>query len=85
MFTMGVGMVYSRNQDPMYLIKRGIKTMLLGLVVNIGEFFLPHYLAGRLLGAWDIFPIAVMAASLLALVSEVIFCRRRENWKAEQE
>ena len=58
MFTMGVGMVYSRNQDPNYLIKRGVKTMLLGLVVNIGEFFLPHYLAGKLLGEWDIFPIA---------------------------
>ena len=25
MFTMGVGMVYSRNQAPAYLIKRGIK------------------------------------------------------------
>ncbi len=58
MFAMGVGMVYSRNQDPVYLIKRGIGLMLLGLVVNIGEFFLPHYLAGKLLGMWDIFPIA---------------------------
>ena len=58
MFSMGVGMVYSKNQDPIYLIKRGIKLMLLGLVVNIGEFFLPHFLAGKLLGEWDIFPIA---------------------------
>lgn len=58
MFSMGVGMVYSRNQEPVYLIKRGIKLMLLGLVVNIGEFFLPHFLAGKLLGEWDIFPIA---------------------------
>lgn len=58
MFAMGVGIVYSRNQMPGYLIKRGIKLMLIGLVVNIGEFFLPHYLAGKLLGEWDIFPIA---------------------------
>lgn len=58
MFAMGVGIVYSRNQAPGYLIRRGIKTMLLGMVVNIGEFFIPHYLAGKLLGAWDIFPIA---------------------------
>lgn len=58
MFTMGVGMVYSRNQDPVYLIRRGIKLMLLGVVVNVGEFFLPHFLAGKLLGKWDIFPIA---------------------------
>ena len=58
MFAMGVGYVYSRNQDPGYLITRGIRIMLLGLVVNVGEFFLPHFLAGKLLGEWDIFPIA---------------------------
>ena len=58
MFTMGIGIVYSRNQNPVYLIRRGIKMMLLGVVVNVGEFFLPHFLAGTLLGMWDIFPIA---------------------------
>lgn len=60
MFAMGVGMVYSRNQAPAYLIKRGISLMILGLVVNVGEFFLPHFLAGKLLGASyaEIFPIA---------------------------
>lgn len=58
MFCMGVGMVYSRNQEPAYLVKRGIKLMLLGLVVNVGEFLLPHYVAGKLLGEWDIFPTA---------------------------
>lgn len=58
MFAMGVGIIYSRNQDPVYLIKRGVRLMLLGVVVNIGEFFLPHFLAGKLLGKWDIFPIA---------------------------
>lgn len=58
MFSLGIGTVYSRNQDPVYLMKRGVKQMLLGIVVNIGEFFLPHYLAGNLLGKWDIFPIA---------------------------
>ena len=58
MFSMGVGIVYSRNQEPVYLIRRGIKLMLLGVVVNVGEFILPHFLAGKLLGKWDIFPIA---------------------------
>ena len=58
MFAMGVGMVYSKHQEPIYMIKRGIKLMLLGLVVNVGEFILPHFLAGKLLGEWDIFPIA---------------------------
>lgn len=58
MFAMGVGMVYSRNQEPGYMVKRGIKLMLLGLVVNVGEFLLPHFVAGKLLGEWDIFPTA---------------------------
>ncbi len=58
MFAMGVGMIYSKKQDPIHLITRGVKIMLLGVVVNVGEFFLPHYLSGRLLGKWDIFPIA---------------------------
>ena len=58
MFAMGVGIVYSRNQEPIYLIKRGFKLMLLGVVVNVGEIILPHFLAGALLGKWDSFPIA---------------------------
>ena len=60
MFSMGFGTVYSRNQAPGYLIKRGIKMMLLGIIVNIGEFFIPHYLAGYLLSEdiGNMFPIA---------------------------
>ena len=51
MFAMGVGMVYSRNQEPRYLIVRGIKLLQLG-------FFVPHFLAGNLMNDWDRFPIA---------------------------
>ncbi len=61
MFAMGVGFVYSRNKKPFYMVSRGIKLMLIGVAVNIGEFFIPHFLSGELLGAWDkneIFPIA---------------------------
>ena len=58
MFAMGVGMVYSKNQEPSYLIKRGIKLLQLGFFVNIGEFFVPYFLAGNLMGDWDTFPIA---------------------------
>ena len=58
MFAMGVGMVYSKNQEPAYLIKRGIKLLQLGFFVNIGEFFVPYFLAGNLLGDWEKFPIA---------------------------
>ena len=32
MFAMGVGMVYSRNQEPRYLIVRGIKLLQLGFL-----------------------------------------------------
>lgn len=58
MFAMGVGMVYSRNQEPSYYIKRGIKLIQLGFFVNIGEFFVPYFLAGNLMDDWDRFPIA---------------------------
>ncbi|MCR4605616.1 MAG: DUF1624 domain-containing protein [Eubacterium sp.] len=58
MFSMGFGIVYSRNQAPSYLIKRGFKQLLLGIVVNVGEFFVPYFLSGKLLDRWDIFPIA---------------------------
>ncbi|MBQ9015705.1 MAG: DUF1624 domain-containing protein [Firmicutes bacterium] len=58
MFAMGVGMVYSKNQESSYLIKRGIKLIQLGFFVNIGEFFVPYFLAGNLLDQWDTFPIA---------------------------
>lgn len=56
MFAMGVGIVYSKHQEPFYLIKRGILLMLLGLVVNLGEYFVPHYLGKALLGK-DVFAL----------------------------
>ena len=58
MFAMGVGMVYSKNQEPRYLIVRGIKLIQLGFFVNIGEFFVPYFLAGNLMNDWERFPIA---------------------------
>ena len=58
MSAMGIGMVYSRHQVPSYLVKRGLKLIQLGFFVNVGEFFVPYFLSGNLLGQWDIFPIA---------------------------
>ena len=58
MFCMGVGVVYSRHSQWDYMIKRGIKLFLLGILVNIFEFFLPCMVSGYLLGMWDIFPTA---------------------------
>ena len=58
MFCMGVGMVYSRHSQPGTMIKRGVKLFLLGILVNIFEFFLPCYLCGTLLNKWTLIPTA---------------------------
>lgn len=56
MFCMGVGVVYSRRSQWDVMIKRGVTLFLLGILVNIFEFFLPCFVCGTLLGKWDIFP-----------------------------
>ena len=58
MFCMGVGVVYSRHSQWDLMIKRGVKLYLLGILVNVFEFFIPHFVAGVLLDKADIFPIA---------------------------
>ena len=58
MFCMGAGVVYSRHSQWDGMIKRGVKLFLLGILVNIFEFFLPCYVCGTLLGRWDVFPTA---------------------------
>lgn len=58
MFCMGVGVVYSRHSQPDTMIKRGIHLYLLGILVNVFEFFLPCYLSGVLLNNWKLFPTA---------------------------
>ena len=69
MFSMGAGIVYSRDHSPAYLVRRGIKLMFFGAIVNIGEFFLPNFLAGNLLGKWSIFPTA---GGLLLLCVDIL-------------
>ncbi|WP_458453240.1 heparan-alpha-glucosaminide N-acetyltransferase domain-containing protein [Methanobrevibacter sp.] len=58
MFCMGVGVIYSRHSQWDNMIKRGINLYLLGILVNIFEFFLPAYVCGTLLGKWNVFPTA---------------------------
>ena len=58
MFCMGVGIVYSRHSQWNVMIKRGVNLFLLGILVNVFEFFIPHFVAGALLGKGDVFPIA---------------------------
>lgn len=45
MFSMGVGVVYSRHSQWDTMVKRGVKLYLLGILVNVFEFFIPHFLA----------------------------------------
>ena len=58
MFCMGVGVVYSRNSQWDVMIKRGVNLFLLGILVNVFEFFIPHFVAGALVGNAEAFPIA---------------------------
>ncbi len=57
MFCMGLVLVYSRNTAYDVMIKRGIKLFILGVIVNIGEFIIPHYLFGTLFNSWDMINI----------------------------
>ena len=57
MFCMGVGIVYSRHSQWDTMVKRGVKLYLLGILVNVFEWFIPHFLSGALLGNSDAFHI----------------------------
>lgn len=57
MFCMGIGIIYSSHTQPNMMIKRGIKLFLLGLLVNIFSFIIPHYLSQYLLNSGNILPI----------------------------
>lgn len=48
MFCMGIGIIYSRHSQHNLLIKRGVKLLLLGYFVNIGELIIPYALAHML-------------------------------------
>ena len=45
MFAMGIGMIYTRHDSPREFVIRGIKLLLLGLIVNT-MYFLSNYSAG---------------------------------------
>ena len=57
MFCMGVGVVYSRHSQWDTMIKRGVKLYLLGILVNLFEFFIPHFLSISLGVNAEAFPI----------------------------
>lgn len=57
MFCMGIGIVYSRHSQPNAMIKRGIKLFLLGLLVNVFSFIIPHFLLQSLFNSGNLMPI----------------------------
>ena len=71
MFCMGVGVVYSRHSQWDTMIKRGVKLYLLGVLVNVFEFFIPHFLAGSL--GIDASPFPLAGGLLLFCVDVLAF------------
>jgi len=53
MFLMGVGFVYSKNQDPLVLFKRGLFIFFGGYILNFFRGFLP-LMIGNKLGYYDL-------------------------------
>jgi hypothetical protein len=48
MFLMGIGFVYSRNQKPSTLFKRGVTIFLGGYILNFSRGFLPFFIGGNM-------------------------------------
>lgn len=77
MFCMGVGVVYSRHSQWDIMIKRGLTLYLLGILVNVFEFFIPHFLATSigidasafpLDGGWLLICVDILAFAGMAFV-----------------
>lgn len=77
MFCMGVGVVYSRHSQWDTMVKRGVKLYLLGILVNVFEFFIPYFLATSLGldasafpldGGWLLICVDILAFAGMAFV-----------------
>lgn len=77
MFCMGVGVVYSRRSQWDIMVKRGVKLYLLGVLVNVFEFCIPHFLATSLGidasafpldGGWLLICVDILAFAGMAFV-----------------
>lgn len=91
MFCMGVGVVYSRHSQWDTMVKRGVTLYLLGILVNVFEFFVPHFLAeflgidptpftidgGLLLFCVDILAFAGMAFVLMGILKKFRFSNKK--------
>ena len=80
-FAMGVGAVFSRNQDPMKTFKRGVKLLLVGICLNLARDVVPRLLVWLISGEapeWEdmryqIFNIDVLHFSGLAFMLTALF------------
>ena len=80
-FAMGVGSVYSRNQDPDRMFRRGVKLLLAGIALNLARDVLPRLLVCLISGTapeWEdlryqIFNIDILHFSGLAFMLTALF------------
>ena len=57
-FSMGLGMVYSRSQEPIQLFKRGVKLLIVALALNICRDVIPRLIVCLISGSapdWEVF------------------------------
>ena len=57
-FSMGVGIVFSRNQEPVQLFRRGVKLLLVALALNICRDVIPRLIVCLISGSapeWEVF------------------------------
>ncbi len=57
MFCMGVGMVYTRHKQWNMMIKRGVKLLILGIILNVFIYIIPYFVLGYAIGNYNIVPI----------------------------
>ena len=53
MFVMGIGMVYTRKNDPMQHLQRGAKIFIAGYVLNICRFLIPYLIGYGITGEYE--------------------------------
>lgn len=80
-FSMGVGIVFSRNQEPVQLFKRGIKLWVVAMVLNVCRDAIPYLIACLISGnapVWEemrlnLFNIDILHFAGLAFMLTALF------------
>ena len=67
-FAMGIGIVYSRNQEPVQLFKRGVKLLIVALCLNICRDVIPRLivcLISKSAPEWEVFRYQIFNIDIL--------------------